>query len=806
MIWISVLVLTLLSSSSLSTAAQQPTTIQAHTSGLHRSDGFLPFYFDSTTGKLLLEIPASLGEFLLANGMASGSGVWPVYRGSVPGLYSLVHFERKGKSVLLVQRSTAFRAPESDSAMNAAVSESFAPSVLASMPIVANDSGRLLVDATDFVMRGFYVTRALRSAGQGRFRTDRERSSIYLPRTRAFALNTEIEAAITLINEDPPESGVRYAPDRRSLVLREHYSFRPLPPPGYRMREHDVRMGFYPLVYTDFSAAPAGGYRRRYISRWRLDRRDTAAAVAEPVHPITFYLDRALPESYRAAYRDGLMYWNRALEAAGFRNAVRVEELPPGADPMDARYEAVVLWLTTGDPVAGISQPIADPRTGEILKVIIEANAYRSLDDHNMYSAYRPALTDTSGEAEFLTQRQRWFIAHEAGHALALMAHNTIRPSIVGFESALLEPTPDGRLALDLKAVFQSQPTEYDRWTMRYAYTTFGSPEAERAGLAAIVRDGLARDLRFVDDYPAAANPRATGRLHSEDFAVDLERELAIRRILLDRFGADALRPGEPSALLFERLVPVYFRHRYAIAATVKALGGVDYRYPVHGDGQVAVKPVSPQQQRRALDLLERALSPGELGIAPATAALIPPWPTSYRPVELEDQQASADSFTYLTVESAPITIALTASTFDPLAWARALSDMVLTDVFDAKRAARIVSLHVHDPRQPSLDEVIERFLTRTWTGPVPADTRMAALRRVTSRSALDRVLALANNESATPEVRAAAVSRLEELEAALRVRNTKDPEERAQVALARRDIQRVSGSERAPKVHQPIY
>ncbi|HSQ28439.1 MAG TPA: zinc-dependent metalloprotease [Gemmatimonadaceae bacterium] len=788
--WICLCFLAPLNVSPSPAASQQPATISARTAGLHRNEGFLAFYLDST-GRLLIEVPDSADDLLLANSLASGSGVWPVYRGSMPGKFSLVRFVRSGKVVLLVQHNTAFRADVDDAAMSAAIAESFAPSVLASMPIVAEEPGRLLVDASDFVLRGLYATRALHSAGQGRFRVERERSSVDVQRTRAFGINTEIEASLTLVNDDPPEAGVRYAPDKRSVVVREHYSFRRLPAPGYLQREHDVRMGFYPFVYTDFAGAPTDGYRRRFISRWRLEKRDPTAAVSEPVHPITFYLDRALPESYRSAYRDGLMYWNRALEAAGFRNAVRVEELPADADPMDARYEAVVLWLTTGDPVSGISQPIVDPRTGEILKVIIEANVFRSLEDHNTYAAYRPALSDTSREAEYLVQRQRWFIAHEAAHAMAWMAHNTIRPSVVGFESAPLEPTVDGRLSLDLAKVFPTEPTEYDRWAMRYAYSTFGSAEAERAGLGAIVSDGLARDLRYVDDYQASSNPRATGRLHGNDAAAELERELDVRRILLTRFGTDALRPGEPSAVLFQRLVPVYFRHRYAIAAAAKAIGGLDYRYSVRGDGQPSVQPISPQLQRRALELLERTLSPAELSISPSTAALIPPWPTSYRPVELEDQDANPESFTYFTVESPPITIPLTSTTFDPLSWARVLSDLVLTDVFDARRAARVVSLHAQDPRQPSLDEVIERFLTRVWTGTPPAEPRAAALRRVASRSALEHVIALADNHIATPEVRGAALSRLEQLDAALRLRKSADAEERAHVALARRDIRR---------------
>ncbi|HKO16416.1 MAG TPA: DUF5117 domain-containing protein, partial [Gemmatimonadaceae bacterium] len=120
---------------------------------MERHDGFIPFYYDEGTGKLLFEVQRLDHDFLYLSTLATGLGSndLGLDRGTT-GDEAVVRFERFGPRVLLVRRNTRFRAT-ADSLQAHSVEESFATSTLAGMPIVAEDGSRLLVDATDFVLQ-----------------------------------------------------------------------------------------------------------------------------------------------------------------------------------------------------------------------------------------------------------------------------------------------------------------------------------------------------------------------------------------------------------------------------------------------------------------------------------------------------------------------------------------------------------------------------------------------------------------------------------------------------------------------------
>src|SRR6185312_2790826 len=134
-------------------AAQPARSIASQTAGMERHDGFIPFYYDEHTGKLLLEVQRLGQDFLYLPTLATGLGSndLGLDRGTT-GNEALVRFERFGPRVLLVSRNTRYRGT-ADSLQAHSVEESFATSTLAGMPIVAEEGGRLLVDATDFLLQ-----------------------------------------------------------------------------------------------------------------------------------------------------------------------------------------------------------------------------------------------------------------------------------------------------------------------------------------------------------------------------------------------------------------------------------------------------------------------------------------------------------------------------------------------------------------------------------------------------------------------------------------------------------------------------
>src|SRR2546428_12973166 len=105
----------------------------------------------------------------------------------------------------MVQSNENFRSSRGNPAERRAVEDSFAKSVLWGFTVAAETNGHALVDATDFVLRdGFNAAASLRP---GAYRVDRTRSAVYIPRTKAFPKNTEIEVMLTFTNDAPGQRG-----------------------------------------------------------------------------------------------------------------------------------------------------------------------------------------------------------------------------------------------------------------------------------------------------------------------------------------------------------------------------------------------------------------------------------------------------------------------------------------------------------------------------------------------------------------------------------------------------------------------
>jgi len=146
-----------------------------------------------------------------------------------------------------------------------------------------------------------------------------------------------VEATLTFTGDDPGRWVRDVTPDPTAITVREHHSFVQLPPPGYKPRAYDPRSSFFGISYLDYATPISEPIMKRFAARHRLQKRDPAAEVSEPVEPIVYYLDRGAPEPIRSALLEGARWWNLAFEAAGYKNAFRVELLPEGADLMDLR-------------------------------------------------------------------------------------------------------------------------------------------------------------------------------------------------------------------------------------------------------------------------------------------------------------------------------------------------------------------------------------------------------------------------------------------------------------------------------------
>jgi len=296
-------------------------TIEEKTKSFKAYPGFFNFYWDAHTGKVWLEISRLDSEILYQPSLPAGLGSNDI--GLDRGLLgdgAVVKFTRVGNKVLMVQPNYDFRAVSKDQAEKRAVEQSFAQSTLWGFTVEAESKGAVLVDATGFLLSDvMHIANRLRNSHQGSYSPDPSRSALYLPTTKNFPLNTEIESTVSFVNNDgaPGEFVRAVTPSPETITLRIHHSFVQLPDNNYQPRVFDPRSGFFVLSYFDYSTPVYEPIQKRFIVRHRLEKKDPSAALSLPVKPIIYYLDNGTPEPIRSALLEGARWWAKAFEAAG---------------------------------------------------------------------------------------------------------------------------------------------------------------------------------------------------------------------------------------------------------------------------------------------------------------------------------------------------------------------------------------------------------------------------------------------------------------------------------------------------------
>lgn len=687
--------------------------------------GLLTTYIDKASGRVLVQLPAAdadgvSGRFLYQASLAGGFGSTPIgLDRAETGRAQVIVFRRIGRKVLIQAENYAFRADGGTDDEKTAVRKSFAVSTLWSGDVEAEaPDGGAVVDLTSFLTRdALDVSGTLRQRKQGAYRIAPPLTYVDTAAGGVFPENLEFEAAQTFTSDEPGLEVRAVTPDARSVTLTVHHSFIKLPEPGFHPRLWDPRTGTSVQVLVNNYAAPlTDPVVTRLVRRFRLEKVNPDAARSPVKKPIVFYVDRAAPEPIRSALVEGAGWWAKAFEAAGFENAFRVEVLPEGVNPMDARYN-VINWIHRQTRGWSTGQTIVDPRTGEIVRGVVQLGSLRIRQDKLIFEGLVGADKTGTGAVDdpvrLSLARIRQLGMHETGHALGF-AHNFAGSTFGGRASAMDYPAPLLRVkgqGLDVSDVYVTGPGDWDRFTVKWLYGQFPKGVDERKALSALAKEAEDRGMRFIADDE---HPYSTQWDNGSDPVAELENTLAVRRFALDRFGPGNIARGAPMADLRRVLVPIYLFHRYAVDGAVKAVGGVDYSYAVRGDGHEAAATIPATTQRRALKALLRTLEPAELDL----------------PDRLIDQLSQGHAGTPDRQYDIEVFPTLGGPVFDLPGAATLAADLTLSQLVEPARLNRLVEQRRRDAGQLGVSEMLDTVFAALAPDAPGGGGRYAEIRR----------------------------------------------------------------------------
>lgn len=691
--------------------AQKLPSVDEKTKEMKKYEGFFNFYWDDANGKIWLDINKFDSEFLYVTTLPAGLGSNDV--GLDKGLLTdtrIVKFSRVGRKILMIQPNYSFRANSTNPFERRAVENSFAQSTIWGFTVEAESHGHVLVDATDFLLRDAgNVINSVRRLKQGNFAVDKSRSAIYLPNTKNFPLNSEMEATVTFVNNDGQVGNyvTSIAPTDDVFTLRMHHSFVQLPDNDYEPRVFDARSSFIPTSYFDYSTPVSEPIDKYFIIRHRLKKKDPNATKSEAVQPIIYYLDNGTPEPIRSALLEGASWWNQAFEAAGYINAFQVKILPDSADPMDIRYN-MINWVHRSTRGWSVGEAVVDPRTGEIIKGNVRLGSLRVRQDYliaqGLLAPFEHGTPVDDKMLKMALARLRQLAAHEVGHTLGLL-HN-YAASVVNRSSVMDYPPPavnlDANGNIDLSNTYSIGIGDWDKISITWGYSDFPKGTDTKAALNKILKDAEQKGYLYISDRdarpPGGLHPYAHLWDNGNNVVDELKTTMKVRDKALQQFGENNIREGVPMAFLEDVLVPVYLYHRYQIEAATKTVGGMNYNYALRGDGQMVTQPVSKAEQQKALNTIIDCIDPKFLMLPDRIVKLIPPRPAGYNYTrELFKKR--------------------TGLAFDALSPAETAADMPLSFLFNTERMNRMVEYSVANGGL-GLDEMIHTLIDKTWKAP----------------------------------------------------------------------------------------
>ena len=477
------------------------------------------------------------------------------------------------------------------------------------------------------------------SAKQRLNATTADATRSFIERISPYPTNIESEASITYTRSAPPAgvpgptaAAVGMNPGSATVVL--HHSMVKLPENPMMPRLFDERVGYFSQSQYDYGRNEQKASETTYIRRWRLEKKDPNAEMSEPVKQIVYYIDAATPTKWVPYMIKGVEKWQKAFEAAGFKNAIIAKKAPtkqqdPDFAAEDARY-SVIRWLpSTTENASG--PHIADPRTGEILESDIQfyhniMNLQRSWYFLQV-GALDPRAQRFPMPDDLMGQLLEYVVAHEVGHTLGFqhnMKASSTYPQEKVRDAAWVHKMGHTPTLMDYSRFnYVAQPEDkiavgdlipgigpYDEWATMWGYKPIPgakTPDAEKSTLNewAKVQDTTPW-LRFSTAGAAGSDP---GELTEAVGDADAVKSSTLGLINLKRISkllvtATTTQNGDPYddlAELYGRMIGQWTLEMNHVSAIV---GGYDSQQRHIGQPGPRFTPVAKARQAEAVKFL----------------------------------------------------------------------------------------------------------------------------------------------------------------------------------------------------------